>query len=120
MFLFTFSFFNISVRVIKEPSGRHHEKNTAQYTSRAERERTYIQEQEDKHSTRRDRTRSRSRSAKREKKHERTRSRSGGRRVANVSAQVQPTARDVSVNCPSPIIPSPPTRRKKQVHTVFI
>ena len=108
------------MKVTKEPS--RHEKDTKQHSHRQERERTYVQEPDSRHSVRHERERSRS--AKREKERERersrsakrgSRSRSGDRKVANVSAQAQPTARDVSVNFPSPITKSPPTLRKKQV-----
>ena len=107
--------FFISAKVTKEPS--RHEKDTKQHSHRQERERTYVQEPDSRHSARREKEhgRERSRSAKRS-----SRSRSGDRKVANVSAQAQPTARDVSVNFPSPIVKSPPTRRKKQVRRILI
>ena len=109
------------MKVIKEPS--RHEKERKQYSNRKERERTFVRDEEAKYSGKRERERSRS--AKREKERERersrsarrgSRSRSGDRKKANVSTQVQPSARNVSVNCPSPILLSPPSRKKKQVN----
>ena len=106
--------------MIKEPS--RHEKDRKQHSNRQERERTFPRDEEVQYSEKRETERSRS--AKREKERERershsarrrSRSRSDDRKRANVSTQVQPTSRNVSVNCPSPIVLSPPTRRKKQV-----